>query len=327
MTWPFQPDGPFTCCDCPDGESSYVNLCGCPTVEIECVSSEKDATLCGFSEYSGFESTPPKKYKRSYREATRAKTEYSCVLSCSPNQTISEVQTTITPYIVQYDYDLSDCTVSLTTETDAYRKIDDYSTSFPDCGTLDTTTFFYSDSFPAEGVPISSTEKEFDYELYEYFASAFSCGDEVKTHTTEYSLIELQEEDTEEDALDRAAAVAGTDCTSIYELRTTSFSVIHRTVEYTATASNLAIGQQYHGCIRLQRRESYSGTAPDGADTNWYDVEPDEIESFTATNTEEVIAEDVELPIEQGYEYRIEGAYIYPTDSDCECPSTYEPEE
>lgn len=138
----------------------------------------------------------------------------------------------------------------------------------------------------------------------------------TRTHT-------LSDEDTEADALDRAIATEGNECSSLYQLRTTSFSFTQRTSTYTATASNLVIGVQYEGCVRIRRREAYSGTVPLGADTTWYDVEPDTIAAFTATATEEEVATDVALPNVQGYEYEIVGAYVWPVSAGCDCPTSY----
>jgi hypothetical protein len=60
----------FNCCTCPeppdydpgvdDPLDKYINTCGCPSVSVECESEGKTATLCGFSEFTGFVSSPPK---------------------------------------------------------------------------------------------------------------------------------------------------------------------------------------------------------------------------------------------------------------------------
>jgi hypothetical protein len=131
--------------------------------------------------------------------------------------------------------------------------------------------------------------------------------------------------DTEEDSLDAATAVSGTSCLSLYQLRTTSNSFIKRTVTYTATASNLSVGKAYEGCVKIRKREAYSGTPPAGADTEWEDVEPDTISSFTATDTEEEIAADVEVPNVQGYEYQVVSAHVWPVSVGCDCPTSEAP--
>ena len=61
--------GPFNCCSCPeppgfdaetdDPMAKYINMCGCPSVAIVCVSEQKTATLCGFPEFTNANATPP----------------------------------------------------------------------------------------------------------------------------------------------------------------------------------------------------------------------------------------------------------------------------
>lgn len=158
--------------------------------------------------------------------------------------------------------------------------------------------------------------------------SAVACG--AGSNTGDDSRVEsrsLSEPDTEADALARATASAGTACSSIYELRTDSFSFTVRTATYSVTANNLCKGRAYEGCVRLQRREAYSGTEPEGADTEWEDIEPDTIASFTATAKEMEIETDVALPggtVEAiGYEYRAVSAHVWPVSAGCDCPTDY----
>lgn len=131
--------------------------------------------------------------------------------------------------------------------------------------------------------------------------------------------------DTEQDALDAATAISGTSCSSLYQLRTNSSSFIKRTVTYSATATNLVVGVAYEGCVRIRKRESYSGTPPAGANTEWEDVEPDTISSFTATDTEEEVATDVDVPNAQGYEYEVVSAHVWASSAGCDCPTSYTP--
>jgi hypothetical protein len=85
------------------------------------------------------------------------------------------------------------------------------------------------------------------------------------------------------------------------------------------------VGIAYEGCVRIRKRESYSGTPPAGADTEWEDVAPDTISSFTATATEEEIAADVVVPNVQGYEYQVVSAHVWPVSVGCDCPTSYAP--
>jgi hypothetical protein len=136
-------------------------------------------------------------------------------------------------------------------------------------------------------------------------------------------------EDTETAALEAATAVADNSCSSEYQLRTrwgqyngaTGFT--KRTVTYTATAKNLVIGARYEGCVRIRKRESYSGIPPAGADLDWEDVEPDNIAAFEATSDEEEVATDVEVPNARGYEYEIVGAHVWIESANCDCPTSY----
>lgn len=152
--------------------------------------------------------------------------------------------------------------------------------------------------------------------------------------------ITLSVPDSDEDALSRATEVVGKSNSSIWELRTTEYDFVKRESSYTLKASNLKAGIQYRGCVVIERRRAFSGAVPEDTpewELDWHDVEPDIIEPFTADpdeNGETTIAEDVDLPHVEGWEYRVKvdnsGYYlvnIWPTYADCECPSEWEPEE
>lgn len=294
--------GPFNCCTCPeppdyeegvdDPLATYINLCGCPSVTVDCVSEQKTATLCGYSEFSGNESTPPRKY---LIQSVHDKRGAPGVHTPGEGESCG-------------DYYWDGTTV---------RK---YTPTAGGCGSAVIT------SAPIQKYYQNGTQ------YVTFNASPFPCYDGQTATVCNWldpvpckRVVDttLSSEDTEADALARATATDGTVCTSIYELRTTSFSFTQRTSTYTATASNLVIGVQYEGCVRIRRREAYNGTVPSGADTAWYDVEPDTIAAFTATATEEEIATDVALPNVQGYEYQVVGAYVWPTSAGCDCPTSY----
>ena len=145
--------------------------------------------------------------------------------------------------------------------------------------------------------------------------ASYSNEVSLKKASTTYAVL-----DSEGSALSAATAVEGSSCSSIYEKRTTALSFTLRTSTYTATARNLTVGTTYQGCIRIRKRESYAGTPPTGADTEWHDVEPDTITSFTATDREEELAKDVDVPNSQGYEYEVIGAHVWPSSVGCTCP-------
>tara|TARA_R110000772_G_scaffold157878_1_gene269127 strand:+ start:105 stop:356 length:252 start_codon:yes stop_codon:yes gene_type:complete len=82
------------------------------------------------------------------------------------------------------------------------------------------------------------------------------------------------------------------------------------------------VGTKYDGCVKIRKRESYAGTPPSGANTDWQDVEPDTINTFTAINREKEVADEVDIPHVQGYEYEVVSAHVWPTYSDCNCLSS-----
>jgi len=170
---------------------------------------------------------------------------------------------------------------------------------------------------------INNTKSRYESVGTTYFEPGSPCAGELKATINHAYETTLSIPDTEEDALARANPTDGSSCSSINQLRTTSFSWTERTVTYTATAENLVIGVAYEGCVRIQRREAYRGTEPDDADTAWEDVEPDTIASFTPTETIEVVATNEALPFAKGYEYEVVGAYVWPVSAGCDCPTSY----
>ena len=132
--------------------------------------------------------------------------------------------------------------------------------------------------------------------------------------------------ETEEDALGRANSVEGASCSSLYQLRTSTLTFTRREVTYTVRARDLQPGVTYTGCLRLKRREAYSGTPPEGANTEWEEIEPQTLTTFTADPDEDgwTEIETGELPNEQGWEYQIIGAQIWPTRANCDCPTEHE---
>ena len=128
--------------------------------------------------------------------------------------------------------------------------------------------------------------------------------------------------DTETNALAAATATSGTHSSSLYQLRTDTRNFTHRTATYTVTASNLVVGVEYEGCVRIRRREAYSGTEPADANTDWSYVASDTIAAFTATSTQEEIATNVALPIARGYEYEVVSVHVWAVSSGNSCPTS-----
>jgi hypothetical protein len=316
----------FNCCTCPeppdydpgvdDPLDKYINTCGCPSVSVECESEGKTATLCGFSEFTGFVSSPPKKYLIQDVSYSGAWYFYETGGVCS-----GEVETEfIYSGSCEHTYDPSTCSKSQTDEPavvyNSYLLEDDGSGGCSSSLENTSTSNVCFSSSVTSGTPSSATSAS----KTQVNPTAPPSGGGTRTFVTSLSI-----EDTEEDALTRETATVGTTCSSLYQLRTTSFSFTKRTVTYTATASNLVVGIAYEGCVRIRKRESYSGTPPAGADTEWEDVAPDTISSFTATATEEEIAADVVVPNVQGYEYQVVSAHVWPVSVGCDCPTSYAP--
>ena len=168
-------------------------------------------------------------------------------------------------------------------------------------------TFLDEGAYPFNNVSVSATEVN-------------SFNDQLSQSGSEGT--SYANADTETNALAAATATSGTSCSSLYQLRTDSSSFTKRTATYSATASNLLVGVEYRGCVRIRKRQAYSGTPPGGANTNWENVTPDTISPFTATNTSENIATDVSVPNAQGYEYEVVSAHVWPTSVGCDCPTS-----
>ena len=325
--------GPFNCCSCPqppdydaevdDPLPKYIGKCGCPTVSYTCVSESKTATLCGLSEYAGFVSSPPKKYKTVSLSGSESFDTSVFVSSCDPpvvdvsvsatgggSYTYNCADSSISGSLTRSHSSVYSCVSSGGGATYSVGPYDLPSSSWPSAIRLGASATCLSTETLGKksgaGTPSSSTSKTL----------TSATGSYTKT-------LDPSSEDTEDDALTRATATADTLCSSLYQLRTTSFSFTQRTVTYTATATNLVPGITYEGCVRIRRREAYNGTLPPGADTAWYDVEPDTIASFTPTANEEEVATDVALPNAQGYEYEVVGAYVWPVSAGCDCPTSY----
>ena len=316
--------GNFVCCDCPDpDDGKYLNRCGCPEVVIECESEARSATMCGFVEFAGASispSTPPRWYKTQTHAGT---IEVGNSVAGNNNSNIR----------YHFSGDKSGGSASRSFDADCvatgsfpfsgqqgWGYVSTSSTSGP-CDHLDLGS---RDAGDRTSTPITTTTARLSKATLQN--NVDSNGWQFCTDT---GLATLSDEATEQEALDRATPVEASSCSSLYQLRTTSSSFTVRTVKYFAKARNLCPGRQYQGCVRIRRREAYAGTPPAEADTSWDEVAPDLIDTFTADPDEDgwtIIDEDVALPNEQGFEYEIMGASIWPVGSGCECPTEYEPE-
>jgi hypothetical protein len=301
----------------------YLHQCGCPTVDVVCVSEQKNASLCGISEFTGFESSPPKKYRSSvYSGECRAdfatqryKGEFSGALiydtTCS---------------IIQNDR----------------MAIGVYSSTGSGVPICSNSAVFGARNNISCNTPLSSTSQRL---RRAFFIGEWRCTNTLwenftATECSDNGLETLSLEDTESDALTRATATAGTSCSSLYEVRTDDFDFTVRTSEYALVASNLIIGARYTSRVLIERRPAIKNPAGSGyvdanGDPSEWTTEDDESAqmideyTFTATASEQIVPttgtwtdddadEEIDndevtpaiaLPNEVGWEYRIFAGY------------------
>lgn len=333
----------LTCCTRQD-DTKYRHWCACPSAALITNSSEKDATLCGYSEYSGYESSPPKKYQKL---SASAGYETSLVFACNPF-----CSPTHFPYLSGRE---------TTTE---YNRVTEYDSSCVEqelsktLGVI-TTTVYGSGSSPACGGGTSTSTSNLDYSsvspnIYYSAISAeweaidneyYSGGDCDGLLSRQYERglvfnLDATSEDTEADALARETATEGESTSSLYETRDTGFAFTKRTVDYCVLCTNLVKGKSYNGKIPKQSRTavvgSYGAWGDEDSDTftitaavgasrthNKFHIEGgtlnesitpqdfiDESYSLDPTDyglaaSEDVITPATELDNIQGYEYQI----------------------
>ena len=118
-------------------------------------------------------------------------------------------------------------------------------------------------------------------------------------------LEKFSEPDSETDAIAAETPTAGTSCSSLFETRSTGFSLTKRTSQYTLNMSNLKSGTQYRVKPYIRRRTAVIGSygAWEDVTTSW--------QTFTASGSTHSIG-PVSLTHVQGYEYAITGAFVEP---------------
>lgn len=292
----------FTCCERLD-ETKYLHTCGCPSASFTCESEEVNATLCGWDEFDGYESTPPNRYMtrgntgsgQFIRRITATGEEFA-----RSNIVIAGSKTYSNECVVSGGY----------TQTRSYTDIDD--------GELCSTTSAYSSeglediarvhvatndrcAILFNGAPTSSTVSASSYSK-EYTGT--------DTNTTGSWTVTLTDIDTESNALARETPITGTSCSSLWETRSTGFSFKKRTSGYTIECADLIIGYEYEATPSIRKRTSVIGSY--GA---WEDVTVTPI-TFTATAKTETIDDEgnpIDLDHIQGYEYEITSVTIEKT--------------
>jgi len=286
----------FTCCERED-ETKYIHPCACPSASVVCESEEINAALCGFSEYSGFSSFPPLKYRvEEWSGQIYAVTDIGGI-----GIDLCGYGTRGRKWAGSKLVSALDCSSSDTRSADSYSDAVETSTGFP-CA---------NSGNPGACTPPSTRGGNyFPSVTFSTISATLKEADPVTTSLTiceESAQKELKVLDTEQDAIDRETPVTGTSCSSLWETRSTGFSFIDRTSGYTIECSDLIVGLEYEVTPSIRKR-----TAVIGSYGAWEDVTVSST-SFTATATTETIdssGNPIALDHIQGYEYEITGANI-----------------
>ena len=361
MSNPFQ-TGQFTCCQCPGDEDppkKYLHRCGCPNVHMSYAGESRVAYMCGWREAVGHVSTPPKFYKvltisQGARSVGTSYFHSSSDCAGEPRTQYTYSGTSIFDRRVAENgcdpFTLNSIPTTSGGRTLLYEEWG--------CGQWVDGVFVPGHFGPASQLYDINTSASRSLQFNTNAVGSELVGDTVTSATSMHQVLSshgtgvaayydvhfvLSVEDKEDNAEDSddfdadsgpgaIQRATPTDLTSkntsIYELRTTSNSFHHRTVSYTAKASGIVPGVTYSGCLRIRRREAYSGTVPEGANTEWEEVEPQIFEAFTFAPDEDGFTEieTGDLPHARGWEYDVMDVAIWPINSPCDCPTEYEPE-
>lgn len=281
----------LVCCERLD-ESKYWHKCACPTAVVECESEQINPVLCGYSEYSGFESVPPRKYLTQTSTYFGALSSYNNEFAFCPgviNRKVTYSGSCVNSYDPSDECSLSEISDNSSLKTNTYSYDSECELAF--VGDYDSAL----NCIQLSQVSTSSTSK-----IYTYTGAGITTGsNNIQS--------DLTVEDTDTDAIARETPTAGTSCSSLWETRTTGFSFTSRTVEYTIECADLVIGLEYEVTLTIRRR-----TATTDATGAWEDVAVTP-ETFTATAKTETIDDGgnpIELDHVQGYEYTITGVNI-----------------
>jgi hypothetical protein len=255
---------------------------------VEYYSERLNVSMCGFEEfwnYSGIDqSTPVKTYKR--KESNR---DYNFETFCGEDDCDDVTESIYTgdpKKVWQYD---PDCIVAI--HEDAEYERERYSCKYIDeeCVSEYEETLTLTHSAFDAGVVVSTTEK----------TSEFSDG-------ATGSVI-LSQEDTEQEAIERATAagpIIGNSPYSIWEVRTHQTDFVKQTSKYRIHVNFLKEKASYKVTPIIQRRSAIlqAGSRP------WEDVTVSPY-YFTANSDRTKVIDDggemIELDHVQGYEYRI----------------------
>lgn len=304
------------CCTRED-ESKYWHKCACPSAKLVTKSLEKDATLCGFSEFEGdgiVASSPPKKYRvkvslflnifsprsRFYKQ----KGDWSDFDSdgCRTREHCAEVALYQDGYQTGSRQTFSRNAQTCEVEDTVFEDLTTTGTVYPApalCGkssSLSESDFCVSTTTGSMTPIVTSPTNKSSNLLNEYdcdssdleIGTEDSCDPstpetvvlEHSWYTQTTSQDDLSDEDTESDALNRADEVEGDSDESIHEERTantTSFNFTKRTVDYAIIFTSLVPGLSYDWVLPVD-----SGTAEADVAVNYAPDTPDS-GTFTAT--------------------------------------------
>lgn len=286
----------FDCCERKD-ETKYIHTCSCPSAIAGCVSEEINPTLCGFSEFAGYESSPPKKYRsrtntgsgQTIRITTATGETYATTnIVIGGTRTYDDSCVVSGNYTFTKSYTSTEDGLLCSSTSTTYNTEEVESTTSVIVGTTETCTTQFVCTNPTSTVSATSYQK------------GGGCG----TNRTGSWLVQLGTEDTEEQAIARETTpVAGTSCSSLWQIRSTGFDWTIRTSEYTIECSNLITNLEYEVSPLIRKR-----TAVIDSEGAWEDVTVTPV-IFTATSDTETFA-PVALGHIQGYEYQITGVSI-----------------
>lgn len=293
--------------------TGHADACVCcgnlQAATLSCRIRGGTATLCGYSEYSGYASTPPKKYRRKTYSGVITSTARS---GCGTGTLIYCDETTYSGYRL---YDLSNCATSLTA-LQQYRTSD----CFPNTCALGSITNFTPpedwSNFAGVTSTFSATVWSQDGNGNCYATAACSAGfgiaDGTRTQT-------LSDEDTNDDAIARLLAGSGgtwgswivqgaTGCTGSppscclarYQERTSGFSFIYQESQFRVTASGLDPSTSYNARVEIYRRTYGSGS---------YALYQTMIVSDTTDGSGNFSA-DGDVPNDEGFESYAANAFI-----------------
>lgn len=211
----------------------------------------REATLCGFSEFTDV-STPPKKYRRKSFTGTAANTQ---TVDCNGGAPIHSHQTHSGSCV----YDAETCVVTSDAIYENYLGGTPETAVFVGSGPIPCGSY-YSPlvCFVIETFRISGT----------FTGTAVCCpfftdnlGNVSYHYATGQQTITLSEEDLEEDAIARATPVSGSpDNLAAYEPRT-AFTFDYQTVAIDFDFTDLSTGQDYRVTLPLTT-ENYGGGSP-----------------------------------------------------------------